>query len=141
MRYLGQNWEISVPIEGELTLSEITRQFDEMHDRLYGFALDDRVHELLSVRVAAIGPTPGVEELVPGRFPVPGELGEPAGTRPVWDDGSAQFVSAPVHTRGSLPARSALDGPSVVEGTDAAVWIPPGWHATVDDAGNLVLVR
>lgn len=140
MRYLGQNWEITVPVDpADLTVDSVAREFDRLHDKLYGFRVDDRIHEILAVRVTAVGPTLGAESLVPGRFPGAGELPEPASVRPAWDDGRGAFVDAPVYDRDLLPAAAGIEGPSVVESLDSAVWIPQGWQARVDAAGDLVM--
>ena len=30
-------------------------------------------------------------------------------------------------------------GPAVIEGHTATSWLPPGWHAELDDHDNLIL--
>ena len=68
MRYLGQNWEIDVPVVAdELTVESLSREFDQTHQKLYGFDLPSHQHEILAIRTAAVGPTTGADDLVPRR--------------------------------------------------------------------------
>jgi len=59
--------------------------------------------------------------------------------RRVWDVGA--FVDAMVYDREQLPAGAAFDGPAIVEQYDTTTWIPSGWRAQADAAGNLLLER
>ena len=62
------------------------------------------------------------------------------GTRRAWDDGA--FVDAAIYERERLACRVRRStGPAIVEQYDTTTWIPPGWSATVDGAGNLLLER
>jgi len=46
-----------------------------------------------------------------------------------------------VTTRPALDAVGAADGPLLVEDETATIYVPPGWTATCDAAGNLILKR
>jgi N-methylhydantoinase A len=46
-----------------------------------------------------------------------------------------------VLAREELGGGDRLDGPAVVEFAEATLLLRPGWRATVDDAGTLVLER
>ena len=113
MRYVGQNWDINVPVEADLTAEAITTAFDTRHDQLYGFSLPGRSHEVLSIRAVAVGPTPNATALIPRRKLVDDSLGGDAGDRhpaaprrwrSVWDDDSATF-STPPSTHGKTCGR------------------------------------
>jgi N-methylhydantoinase A len=54
-------------------------------------------------------------------------------------DGAA-FVVTPVYAREELRPGDAFAGPAVVEQYDATAYVAPGWNASVDGFGNLVLV-
>ena len=43
--------------------------------------------------------------------------------------------------RDRLPARARVDGPAIVEEFGATTVVFPGWRASMDDAGNLLLMR
>ncbi|HUB95368.1 MAG TPA: hydantoinase/oxoprolinase family protein, partial [Stellaceae bacterium] len=44
-----------------------------------------------------------------------------------------------IFERDRLPPGARIKGPAVVEQFDATTVVPPGWSATVDRLGNLVL--
>jgi N-methylhydantoinase A len=44
-----------------------------------------------------------------------------------------------VYERDRLRARDRMRGPALVTQLDATTYVPPGWGAVVDRAGNLLL--
>ena len=45
----------------------------------------------------------------------------------------------PILRRTSLAPGRTLDGPAIIEQLDSTTVLPPGFHAAVDDAGNLII--
>ena len=43
--------------------------------------------------------------------------------------------------RRKLLAGNVIDGPAILEQSDTTTILPPGWHATVDAWGNLLLAE
>ncbi len=123
MRYLGQNWEIDVPVVAdELTVESLSREFDQTHQKLYGFDLPSHQHEILAIRTAAVGPTPGADDLVPRR---PGQNRRPplmrgrhpAETRRMWNDLVGQIRTLPrVRPRCPPTWRRRSSVPATIEG-------------------------
>ena len=60
----------------------------------------------------------------------------PANQAPITLAGGVQAVHTP---RAALTVGATLDGPAVITQPDATTFIPQGWRAAVDDAGNLVV--
>lgn len=148
MRYVGQNWDINVPVEADLTAEAITTAFDTRHDQLYGFALPGRSHEVLSIRAAAVGPTGNATALIPRRKLADDSLGEDAGDRhpaaprrwrSVWDDDSATFSDTAIYTWEDLWAGMRTRGPAIIEGMDSTIWAPSASEVVVDMGGNVAL--
>ena len=134
LRYAGQSFDLTVPFDG--AAAAIAEAFHRRHERRYGYAARDERVELATVRVTAAGAA--------GRAPVTAApAGDAAaartGSREVWDAG--RFVAADVYARGRLGAGSTFAGPAIVEQYDTTCWIPAGWHALTDAAGNLLLER
>jgi N-methylhydantoinase A len=140
MRYLGQNWDLTVPISlaGESTES-LGKAFDGEHERLYGFSLPGHAHEVLAIRASAIGAGEDVEARVPRRRASAPGVPEPFSSRPMYDDSAARITTGPVYRWDDLPGASTLDGPAVVEGLDATIWVPPGATGRLDADGNVLL--
>jgi len=92
----------------------------------------------VNVRLAAVGVTPK-----PRRAPLP--VGGPAATtarkgqREIWFAEAGGFQSTLVFDRGKLLRGNVLAGPAIIEEPDASTLVHPGWTATVDEYGNLVL--
>ena len=109
-----------------------------MHERAYGYAAPEDPVELVNVRLAAVGVTPK-----PRRAPLPegGPAATPAlkGRRDVWFAEAGGFRPTLVLDRAKLFRGNVIDGPAIIEEHDASTLVHPGWTATVDVHGNLVL--
>jgi N-methylhydantoinase A len=143
LRYYGQAYEVRVdvppgPVDDEV-VKRVADAFHDEHRALYGY---DNRHdarqevEWENLRVTGVGPIrkpslPTVEA---------GKGGEHArtGSRRVFFDG---WVDAAVYDRASLGAGDVVEGPAVLEEFSSTVPLHPGFGATVDDHGNLVIRR
>jgi len=142
LRYHGQSFELPVTVPpGPLSAADAERLRDEfhaMHERAYGYAAPDDPVELVNVRLAAVGVTPK-----PRRAPLPegGPMATRAlkGPREVWFAEAGGFRPTLVLDRGKLLRGNVIDGPAIIEEHDASTLVHPGWTATVDEHGNLVL--
>ena len=88
----------------------------------------------MNLRVSGIGPIrrPGIVEQPPsGRD-------SRRGSRPVFFD---DWVDTPVHWRPDLSPGDVVAGPAIVEEFGSTVPVHPGYVATVDRFGNLLLTK
>ena len=130
MRYHGQGSEISIPWAA--SRHEIEAAFASAHQTLYGFVLDAAI-ELVTLRVEAVGHMPR-----PARPAVaPGKGGQAAATHVVHLAGGPARV--PLYDRATLGAGDRLEGPAIVTQLDATTLVRPGWTATVQPNGALLL--
>ena len=146
LRYAGQAFEVRVPVaDGELDAAaaeDVAQAFHAAHRRLYGydFAEDPRqAVEWVNLRVSGIGPIrrPDLVELPPadGR----GTDQAVTGSRPVFfDDG---WTDTPTYDRPRLARGDVVPGPAIVEEFGSTVPVHPGFRATVDPHGNLLIER
>ena len=143
-RYVGQNFELVVPIAagdgaGAMPLPtprSLREWFLEAHESAYGYANPHDPIEIVNIRLTARGRL--VEEpapLAPGDC---GPLPEPFEHRPV-RFALEGAVDCPIYDRESLRAGHVLDGPAIVEQLDSTVPVFPGDRAVADPAGNLVI--
>jgi N-methylhydantoinase A len=107
---------------------------------LYGYCFRDRPEqqvEWVNLRVTGVGSIrrPALRA-APTGTPAP-----PTGERPVCFEVGAGYQTTPVYWRPGLTAGTAIDGPAVIEEYGSTVPLHPGFTATVDDLGNLVVVR
>ena len=138
VRYAGQSFDLPVPFDGDE--AAIADAFHRRHERRYGYASRDECVELATVRVTAIGSAGAPPHTAIGGNGVRHDASAARiGTRRAWDAGG--FVDAAIYERERLSAGTAFDGPAIVEQYDTTSWIPAGWSALGDTAGNLVVER
>jgi N-methylhydantoinase A len=138
MRYVGQNWELEVPLDdgpAATTLPDARARFHAAHERQFGWSLPDGDLELVNFKlVASVGrPKAPPEPLRPGPLP------EPVRRRPVRFAGIAEPLDTPVHWRDDLPADAKLRGPAIVAETDSTLLLAPGDELTALANGHLVV--
>jgi N-methylhydantoinase A len=144
LRYVGQAFEVRVPVaDGALdaaALDAVATAFHAAHSQLYGydFATDPRqAVEWVNLRVSGIGPIRRPDIVEPkGREG--GVDRSVTGTRQVFFD---DWVEAPLHWRPDLAPGDVITGPAIVEEFGSTVPVHPGFTATVDRFGNLLLTR
>jgi N-methylhydantoinase A len=145
MRYIGQNFELSVPLDGALLaglqepggLARLRMRFFTTHETHYGYHSPDDPVEIMNYRITARGrlyrspEAPGAAALAIGA-PVPG------GTRRVYFTADTA-VATPVFDRTALAPGHTLVGPAVIEQLDATTLVYPGDTLRVDNALNLLI--
>jgi N-methylhydantoinase A len=146
LRYFGQAYEVRVPVpDGPLddgAVSAAVAAFHDAHERLYGYCFRDRPEqqvEWVNLRVTGIGPIrrPDLRPLTPG----PHGRAAPSGHRDVCFDPADGYVTTPTYARDGLPPGVTVVGPAIIEEYGATVPLHPGFRATVDRLGNLIVTR
>lgn len=140
LRYLGQAYEVGVDApDGPVTrgwADVVAARFHDAHRARYGYDFrgrPDQPVEWVNLRTVGTGPVqrPPIPEITPG-------TGTPdaVGFRRVrFDD----WASVAVYDRTALRAGDVVDGPAVVQEFGSTVPVHPGFRATVDRFGNLLL--
>ena len=136
MRYVGQNYELSVLLESGTTLppvTELRNRFEAAHEAKYGHSDEDAPVEIVNVRLrAGTAYDEGAEPVLRAG------TAEAARTVLVWFDTSRPVETAVIH-RDSLAAGASLAGPAIVTQFDSTTVLPPGCTARVDGARNIVI--
>ena len=154
-RYTKQAYELTVPLAGGTvtreSLDTLAREFHAQHLRTYGHENPDESVQMVNVRVTATGRMPRVEFRAgaaeaeagtttrDGAVPVRRIEAE----REVW---FGEPVLCPVIGRHDLARKSSGDdtarpGPFIVEEMDCTVVVPPGWSASLDERGFILMAR
>lgn len=146
MRFVGQNFELRVPVcEGDTmdgpdigTAAVLRDRFLEAHTRAYGFANADDPVEIVNLRLTAHCPLADV--------PVPvleargaAEPLVPRSVRPVIFDSDRAAVDTPVYRRGDLRAGDIIEGPAIIDQLDTTVVHFPGDIMRVLETGALLV--
>ncbi len=144
LRYAGQAFEVRVPApEGAVNdtfADAVAAGFHDAHEQLYGYAFRDDPRqpvEWVNLRVSGIGP---IERPRPQEIAARDGGTERARTsvRQVFFD---EWAESPVFWRPDLATGDVISGPAVIEEFGSTVPVHPGFGATVDRFGNLVVRR
>ncbi|MBP2705690.1 hydantoinase/oxoprolinase family protein [Microbispora sp. RL4-1S] len=141
LRYYGQAYEVRVPAPDgpvdDAWRAAVAGRFHREHERLYGYAYpgDDRhAVEWVNLRVSGIGP---IARPCVARRPAQIHEPSPIATRDVFYERWGRTV---VYRRRDLGAGAEVRGPAVIEEYGSTLPVHPGFTATMDDYGNLVVV-
>jgi len=144
-RYLGQHWEVTVPLESMATASDFTSKavedgmqvFHREHERLFGFQRPDEPVELVTLRLRVTVPTPtrALEKLERDADSSKAKIG----SREIIFDIEAGPQKSNVYDYIRLKAGVTINGPAVIHKHDGTVPLYPDCACTVDDYGNLLI--
>jgi N-methylhydantoinase A len=138
MRYVGQSYELEVPIAAPVAAArvpEIVNAFHAAHERVYGYARTRQPVELINYRAVHTYPLP--RPLVRSAAPTTGSVADArVGERRAYF-APGGFADTAIYERRHLPIGARVPGPAIVEQEDTTTVIPPGHAARVDDSGNL----
>jgi N-methylhydantoinase A len=139
MRYVGQSFEITVPLSDvsltEDGLTRLHRRYDEVYRQTYKTSDPDVPVEIVNLRVQIIGRTPK-PQLKPLSRPN-GSAGPRVNQqRKIHLDDDV--IEATVYARDELYPGDRIAGPCIVEQYDTTSVIPPGFTVVVDGWGNLI---
>jgi len=143
MRYVGQGYEISVPIPGGTLISQDSKRIEDSfwqeYTRLYGRYLTKVAVEAVTCRLWAYGPNPqidleGIQDTT-GRS----RVNTLKGTRKVYFPGKKVFIETRVYDRYGLRPGDQIRGPAIIEEKESTVVASPDSLCSVDRFGNLII--
>ncbi|HXP76934.1 MAG TPA: hydantoinase/oxoprolinase family protein [Stellaceae bacterium] len=142
MRYVGQGFEVTVPLErgshARRDAAAWRRAFDTRYEKRFGRSLDMLSVEVVSWRLRVVAPAP-VSEL---RFAEPDAAAGDAliERRAAFFEECAGFVEVPVYARSRLVAAGVrLSGPALVEEAESTCVVGPSASVVADSHGNLIM--
>jgi N-methylhydantoinase A len=144
MRYVGQEYTVTVPVPDELEgewLPPIRAEFDRLHERTYGHASAEEPVEVVTLRLTAYGRMPelNLRTLSDGGATPSAEARRP--DLAVYFDRNKAFADCPVYNREALRAGNVIDGPALVLEAGATTVLNPGFRLTVTRLGSLLITR
>jgi len=132
LRYAGQSFELTVPLDVPFDRDTVTERFHAAHERTYGYRMEAAV-ELVNLRTTIRAE----RSIAETRYDASGESYRD--TRPV--DFGGDSYETEVHDRLALSAGSTISGPVVLEQAESTTVVPPEWTASVSDDGTLFVQR
>jgi N-methylhydantoinase A len=144
MRYVGQNFELSVPISSGAILdparlpdaTRLKKLFFEAHELAYSFHDPFAKVELLHVRLTVRAPLFKAADKPPAQSRA--ALLLPVGKRAVYFN-AENSITTPVYKREDFSVGTQLTGPAIIDQIDTSIPIFPGDRLTVHASGNLII--
>jgi len=135
LKYEGTDLALVVPVAEP---GGAVQAFAAAHRARFGFDAPGRavIVEAASIEVVGGGETQSRPVGSPAAAGAPPAV---RARRPIWF-GTAP-VEAPIYSRDELTPGHVIDAPAVIIEASATTVVEPGWRATVDDVGNLILER
>lgn len=142
MRYIGQNFELRVPLEIDESSPKLPDSktlhaaFFRAHEANYGFHNPDDAVEAVNLRMTARGELPSLP--TPQAPESASQTPEPVERRPVWFE-AEEAENTPIYRRVDLAPGCRIEGPAVIDQFDATTLVYPGDVARVDESLSLIL--
>ena len=134
MRYVGQGYEIEVPLNKEvLSLKNIKLEFEKVYQNLFG-RIEKMPMEIISWRTIASGPLPNFSL----NFNVKKKSLSKEKKRKVFFGGK-KFNDTIVLDRSSLSKTFKSIGPLIIEERESTLVIPPNFKVQMHESGNLII--
>lgn len=138
-RYLGQGFELNVPIDSwdDDGLNQVPELFHQAHEELYGHANRQEDVELVTVRIAVTGDLGERPSLVQEGTSSASAAHAIRGTRSVWIPGESEEVPVEIYDRSLLVPGNRFAGPAIVQQMDSTTIIVAGQDVVVLPGGDL----
>jgi N-methylhydantoinase A len=137
LRFVGQGNELPVTFGADLldAPDRLAERFDAEHERLFSFTLAVG-HELVNARATVTGARPNVAPTRLEKGDGDASAARTGDTR-IYVDGG--FAAAALYDRLKLRAGDVVTGPAIVVEMDSTTLVLPGYAATADPSGSLLI--
>lgn len=141
MRYVGQAYEINVPLSdgSENIVASAIEAFHAKHAQMYWWNDKHRDVQIVTLRVEATIEVPKLP-VVRSKSSGQDAAGALKGRRRVCFL-TADPVNTPIYDRDKLEAGNVVTGPAIVESFDTTLVVNPGFRAEMNDLRQLVVAR
>jgi N-methylhydantoinase A len=136
LRYLGQQWDVTVEVGKEFEPEQVRSDFEKDYARLFGHTQPDGVIEITKIRLIALGL---IAPLPSARAGAGAGPGAPVETRRVWIDQESGWRDVPIYRGSLLGAGQVIVGPAIIDEQTTTVMIGHGDRLVVDPSGNYMV--
>lgn len=134
IRYEGTDKAQIVPFG---TYDEIIQSFENQYMQHYGFLMPETPLVIEAIAVETIGKQHDIQDTTITAHA--GTNDAPLDTVAVYMDHASQ--DTPIYDRDLLPQDCRIKGPAIIRESTGTNIVEPGWTATQDQLGNLILVK
>ncbi len=139
MRYIGQGYEIEVPINDKClnsnNITNIRIEFERVYKKLFG-RIEKMPLEIISLRTIAtsISSQPIIKKKM---VDLSMDNKKPKIRKAYF--GGKTYLDTPVFQRNNLPKNFKKNGPLIIEERESTLIIPPYFNLKMDFTGNLLI--
>lgn len=142
MRYVGQGWEITVPLENttfdHLGIELLNNEFEKTYEEHFGRAIEGLQIEVVGWSVKVTSPRPeiektitvGSENIVTSNF-----------KRVIYDPSKDSEVNASIFERENLTPGDCVMGPAIIVENQTTTWISSAKKSTVQQDECLLITK
>jgi N-methylhydantoinase A len=144
MRYLGQVFELNLPIEGELgspgEIRALERQFEEQYRVSFHYILPGSRMEIVNFRLMATmeGARPAVQRFLQNPMRK-GSTRKTGSTRRVFDEKRQRFMDIPALRNAWLNKGDEIRGPAIIDSEDTTIHLLEDQVGQIDERGCLII--
>lgn len=139
MRYVGQSFELNVPLPARMNTRAIVDAIDAFHlahEHIYGRAQKENAVEFVNLRTVHSYTLP--IDLQGMRMPARRSGASGSTTRPCYFPELGGYHPTPILMRDSLAPGDTLTGPVVIHQADSSIVLGPQFTAFVDQWDNII---
>ena len=125
LRYKGQSYHLNIPYTD--SIDDLKRRFHKEHEKKYGYSDEGEEIEVVRAHVEVI------REREISDLPFHTEEGEHPPSRECLF--SSGWEKTSIFRRRSLSSGDEQEGPSIIEGSNSTVLVPPGWRWSLGPSG------
>ncbi|AWG44795.1 hydantoin utilization protein A (plasmid) [Priestia filamentosa] len=143
VRFVGQNYELPVPVQWEELTSDgvqhIISRFHKIHEKNYGYSDEEGKIEFVNYRVTAFGELPKAPLVKASQED--NCLVEAVSYRDVYfsEANNLGYYKTGIYNRSDLNAGNRVQGPAIIEQMDTTILILPSQSAVIDPYQNLII--
>jgi N-methylhydantoinase A len=143
VRFVGQNYELSVPVQWEELTSDgvqhIISHFHKIHEKNYGYSDKEGKIEFVNYRITAFGELPKAPLVKANQED--NRLVEAVSHRNVYfsEANKPGYYKTGIYNRSDLNAGNRIQGPAIIEQMDTTILILPSQSAVIDPYQNLII--
>ncbi|MEE8291312.1 MAG: hydantoinase/oxoprolinase family protein [Candidatus Tectomicrobia bacterium] len=140
MRYVGQSYDLEIPLATQLDADALRRAVDAFYNKyrqVYGHGSFEEAAEFVNLRTVHVCP---VQKPTQATRPRRGSLTQALkGSRRAYFGAPEGFVETPVYDRTALPEGEQFRGPAIIEQDDTTTIVYPWQVCEVDTASNMIM--
>lgn len=135
VRYVGQSYEIEVPLDGAFDVEKMKYDFENLHEKLYGVRVEGNPVALVTLHLRVTGVVE--ENYIPKAEETNNDYVK--GKRSIHFADLDEKLEAIIVNGELLSRGSQLKGPAVIEFPTTTILVEPNMEVKVDEFGSIVM--